>query len=131
MSAATDQSKSEAEARSRGCPYCSGSGQAVVFRRRYDGRRVQDLEVVHRGEVVTRPMPMAVAAHCICPMGEWMRSKIRDLDILSRVPDLSDVLAGRLRWLAEDPTGETPGFEYRAGDARRMRRELGEKIGGR
>lgn len=128
MSDATDQSKDEAWAKSRGCPYCAGSGQAVVFDRRYDGRRVMEREVTHRGEVVTRPMPMVVAAHCVCPMGEWMRSKIRDIDVLARIPNLIDVLAGRSRWLAEDPTGDQPGHEYRTADARRMRRELGEKM---
>jgi hypothetical protein len=105
--AATDQTRDEAQSRSRNCVHCSGSGQATVFDPDFDGRRIVERDVVIRGEVKRSTYAMVVTAHCVCPMGEWMRSKT-DRDVVHRIPALLDVLAGRTRWLAADPTGDRP-----------------------
>lgn len=122
MDVATDRTKDEAESRSRGCPYCAGSGQATLFAADFDGRRVVEREAVVRGEVKWVRTATIAVAHCACPMGRWMRSK-SGRDILPRIPDLNDVLAGRTRWLAHDPTGDMPGHAFRANPAE-MRRKL-------
>ena len=85
---------------SRGCQHCGGSGMATLFRRGYEGSAVK---VWHDHDGRERRTPMRVAAHCSCPMGRWARSKTRDLDTLSRVPDLCLILAGSRQWLASDP----------------------------
>jgi hypothetical protein len=124
----TASDRDQAFEASKTCPRCSGSGQIAVFDRHYDGLQViiwTDLEGKERRRAGR------VVAHCECAMGRWMRSKIRDLDVLAKTPDFIEILAGRSRWLAEDPTGDEPGHEYRAGDARRMRAALGEKLGAR
>lgn len=105
--AATDQTRDEAQSRSRNCVHCSGSGQATVYDPGFDGRRVVDRDVVIRGEIKRSSYAMVVAAHCICPMGEWMRSKA-DRDTIHRIPALLEVLAGRTRWTAQDPMGDRP-----------------------
>lgn len=105
--AATDQTRDDAQARSRHCEYCSGSGQAVVYDRDFDGRRVVERDVIIRGEIKRSTYAMVVTAHCICAMGRWLRSKT-DPDLLRRVPDMTYVLAGTTRWLAADPTGDRP-----------------------
>ncbi len=105
--AATDQTRDEAQGRSRNCPHCSGSGQATVYDRDFDGRRVAERDVIVRGEIKRSSFAMVVTAHCVCPMGEWMRSKA-DRDTIHRIPALLDVLAGRRRWTAQDPMGERP-----------------------
>jgi len=115
-----------AQAASRGCPHCAGSGQAIVFDRDYDGRHVVERECHVHGEAKVIPYAMTVSAHCVCAMGRWMRGRIRDLDVLARTPDFADVLAGRSRWLAQDPTRDEDG-EY-AWDFVRRRRELAAKI---
>lgn len=117
-----------AQAASRDCPHCDGGGYARVYLRQYRGSSVEELEVVDRGGRVTRKaIPVAVNAHCVCALGRWMRSKIRDLDTLARVPDFAESLAGRSRWLARDPTRDEAG-EYRAVSPRQMVRELGEAM---
>lgn len=105
---ATDQTKDEAWEQSRSCRFCHGSGQASVFHPHYDGSAVMMFECVDRdGEIRPKPVAVRVVAHCMCPMGRWMRSKTERL-LLSRIPDLLDVLAGRSRWVADDPMGDRP-----------------------
>ena len=115
--AAQDQSRDEARAKSRGCPYCSGEGTCQVFDPGFDGRRVVLRDVAMRGELKRAMYAMVIGAHCICPMGEWVRSK-SERDILDRIPDLADVLAGRSRYQAQDPTGEGPSPWYAGQPAR-------------
>lgn len=103
----SDQSRDEAQARSRNCEHCSGSGQAIVFDPDYTGRRVVDRQVIRHGEITTKRYAMVVSAHCICPMGRWLRSRT-ERETMDRIPDLADILAGRSRWLANDPTGLKP-----------------------
>jgi hypothetical protein len=126
---AQDRSRDEARERSRGCPHCGGAGLATVFHPRYDGFTSTEVELVdHGGEVVRRDVPARVSAHCICPMGEWMRGKT-DLETIRRIPNLLDVLAGRSRWLARDPTGLTPAAGPR--DLEAMKRGVMVKVGKR
>ncbi len=99
--------RDDAQARSRNCPYCCGSGQAGVFHPLYDGCRVRQ-SIQPDGRLLT--VPAVVAAHCVCPMGRWMRSRFKPED-LRRIPDFGLALAGRLRsggvtWLPYDPTDE-------------------------
>ena len=124
--AATDQTRDEAWLQSRNCPHCSGSGQAIVFDPKYDGRRVVERECLVRGEVKVMLFAMTIVGHCLCPMGRWMRSK-SDRESLLRTPDLLDTLAGRSRWQAQDPTGDVPGHAFRGG-VRGAVRELGESM---
>jgi hypothetical protein len=97
----------------------------LVFHPEYDGHRTAMRQVVERGEVVERPIPMTVAAHCICPIGEWIRART-DREILSGIPFLGDVLVGRGRWQASDPTRDERG-EYSI-DFVRAGRDLAAKM---
>jgi hypothetical protein len=123
---AQDQTKREAEDKSRHCPYCRGAGLVPVFHPAYDTHRTLMREVIYFGEIVTRPIQAIVAAHCLCPMGEWIRVRT-DPDILHRIPLLADVLSGRSRWLAQDPTRDEQG-EYREKSPRRAVAELAESM---
>jgi hypothetical protein len=116
-----------AQAASRDCQHCDGGGFARVYYPEYRGNPAEELPVMERGEVVRRLIPVAVSAHCVCALGRWMRSKIRELDLLARIPDLADVLAGRSRWLAREPTRGERG-ECRPIEPGRARRELGERM---
>lgn len=100
--------RDEAQSQSRHCPRCQGGGLAHVYLRQYRGHRTAELDVLDRGEIVRRVIPAIVAAHCLCPLGRWMRSRIDDRELLSRWPDLADVLAGRSYWLADNPMGDSP-----------------------
>ena len=100
---AKDQSRDEAREQSYGCRFCSGEGACEVFDRRYAGSRVVEVDAVVRGEIKRIRASMVVVAHCICPMGQWVRAKT-SREMLARIPDLADVLDGNSRWLAEDPS---------------------------
>jgi hypothetical protein len=93
----------EAKARSATCPQCDGSGLVPVYDRRYRGHAVEHVAIAGRGGEVERvPIPMHVAAHCLCPMGAWLRQHT-SRELLDRIPSLADVLDGRTRWTTEDP----------------------------
>lgn len=96
-----------ARAASLACEYCHGDGQVQVYDPMYDGRSVVDRDCVVKGEVRNIPFAMRVVAHCSCAMGRWMRSKT-PVDLLPRIPDHVDVLAGRTRWMPMDPTSDGP-----------------------
>lgn len=101
--AATD--RDAAREASRGCEYCGGDGTLHVFHPRYDGGRVIWMESEGPGaEVIRKPFPAVVVAHCTCAAGRWMRRSIKDLEMLRRIPDLAAILEGRSWWLAQDPT---------------------------
>lgn len=88
----------------QGCGRCGGSGVVTVFHPRYTGSVVIAVDVAGPGgEVRKAQQPGRVAAHCVCPMGRWVRSKL-DVETSRRMPDLGDVLEGKSRWLAEDPS---------------------------
>lgn len=89
---------------SRGCPRCGGGGLVTVYHPRYDGRHVVVVEAADaRGELRRVQQPGTAAAHCACPVGRWMRARV-GMDVARRMPDLCDVLDGKSRWLADDPT---------------------------
>jgi hypothetical protein len=100
------------KAESRGCEHCGGAGSATVFRPtprpscpRCGGPLPPDHLACPKCEPRARRVPRTVAAHCVCPYGRWVRSRLAasDPDVCRRCPDLDDVLAGRSLWLAEDP----------------------------
>ena len=119
-----------AERASRDCGHCSGSGQVRV----YHPSRTGDGPIVvrdFRGREWRRPS--AVVAHCSCPMGRWLRACIRASapDLLQRIPDFIEVVGGRSRWLAEDPSIDAesePSAPAHAG-LRRMLDRVAEPIG--
>ncbi len=100
--AADTSERDAAQIASRHCERCCGSGQVLVYDRRYAGRRIGESEVVVRGEIRPVQVGMVAAAQCVCEMGRWMRGRT-EAEMLSRIPDLEAVLAGDSRWLAEDP----------------------------
>jgi hypothetical protein len=81
----------EAKAASVNCPHCDGGGLAYGF---------HPLPVPER-------TPKQVAAHCVCPMGRFMRNRvtIQDAPSLKHIPDFAEILAGRSTWLKDDPSG--------------------------
>lgn len=94
-----------AEGQSRGCVHCEGQGLVTVYHPLHDGSGGR---IIQAADGRRRTIPTRVMAHCDCPLGRWMRSKTTE-DMLARIPMLADVLAGRSRWLAYDPTdGDEP-----------------------
>lgn len=89
---------------SRDCPHCGGNGLATVYRPEYQGRAVEQLQVVRGGgEVEIEAVVVRTVAHCCCPLGQWMRSNVGD-DARRRIPDVITILAGRSLWDLRDPT---------------------------
>lgn len=92
-----------AKRQSAQCGWCDGHGMRQVFHPRYKGSQVIMIDREDdRGEVRKRPTAARVAAHCICPLGRYMRAKTDD-DNRPRIPDLQRVLEGRSLWMAHDP----------------------------
>ncbi len=63
--------RAAAQDASRDCRHCGGEGLVIV-----DGAR------------------STVAAHCVCPMGRWMRGRTPQ-DLIRRIPDYADYLKDR------------------------------------
>ncbi len=82
------------------CPHCRGHGLVTVFHPGYGGLPIVDV-VGAGGEV--RQIPGRVSAHCVCPVGRWMRARTEEAT-LPRIPDLAPVVEGRSRWTMHDPT---------------------------
>jgi hypothetical protein len=90
VSEARDVTRDNARTLSRDCEYCGGHGMARVYYPEYRGDPTEEVACWGRGgEVVRKAIPVAVMAHCVCPLGRWMRGR----------------LDGGSRWLARDPTG--------------------------
>lgn len=108
MAQATNAERDAAKRQSWGCVHCGGEGMAMVFHPRYAGSRtiLEDREN-GRGEVLPMPAAAVVAAHCVCPMGQFMRARV-DEESLRRIPRLQDVFDGRSRYRADDPTATVP-----------------------
>lgn len=68
-----------------GCEYCDNGGQLCVY---------HPLPATRRGR------PDRVAAHCVCPAGRWLRSRLMagDAATCRKVVDLADVLSGAAPW---------------------------------
>jgi hypothetical protein len=85
--------REDAEAASKSCDRCGGCGLTTVYRsREIEGKRI----------------PPTVGAYCVCAFGRWIRGNhaARSPELLRRIPDLANVLAGRSFWLAEMPRPE-------------------------
>lgn len=82
------------------CERCDDSGLVSVYRR----------------PPVPVGTPANVNAHCVCPMGRWMRKRIgqQTPGLLRRIPDLRDILDGRSVWQFEpsDDFEDDDVFEY-------------------
>ncbi len=63
--------RAAAQDASHDCPHCGGEGLVII-----DGAR------------------STVAAHCVCPMGRWMRGRTAQ-DMIRRIPDYADYLRDR------------------------------------
>ena len=80
--------RSEVERLSRDCPFCQGNGMVTVYHPRFandtvgmasDGRRY----------------PTAIAAHCRCDAGNWIRERVPP-ELQARIPRIEDICrAGR------------------------------------
>ncbi len=100
-SESADASKATPEALSRDCEFCSGSGHATIYRLDYTGEPVEQ-RADRTGQL--KPTPLVLAAHCVCPMGRWMRAKTSQ-DLQRRILDLEAILAGTATgWTTDDPT---------------------------
>ena len=80
----------------RTCPHCDGNGLVIVFHPAWDGDRVG---VTSAG----RPFPAEVAAHCLCPVGRWIRERV-EFEEQRRIPRVEDIVAGRSKWLMKPPS---------------------------
>lgn len=77
---------------------------ATVYHRFYEGSQAVYWEHTDKfGEVRTIRSAGTISAHCLCSLGEWMRSQT-DPKLLERIPSLIDVLANRTNYQATDPT---------------------------
>lgn len=86
------------------CEHCGGTGMVTVYHRYYEGSQMVTWEHTDRGgEVHAIRSAGTISAHCVCPKGVWMRENT-DPELLPRIPDLADVLAGRTNYQATDPT---------------------------
>ncbi len=82
------------KAASLGCERCHGGGLVTVFRR----------------PPVPERCPPAVAAHCVCAMGRWMRRRLEAQDpvLARRVVDLDLVLRGPSDWVVDPEFERAP-----------------------
>ena len=88
------------------CDFCNSSGLVTVYHRFYEGSQLVTWEHTGRdGEVKMIRSAGTVSAHCSCGLGQWMRGKTA-AELLPRIPDLADVLAGRTNYQLDDPTIE-------------------------
>ncbi len=100
-----DPELEQARRESRYCRLCGGCGQAIVFHPMWDGSRVVDVprgELDAEGNEISIPTAMEVAAHCRCALGRWIRART-DRDMIARIPDVSEILAGVSLWLLDPP----------------------------
>ena len=99
---ARSQERDDAAARSRSCRVCGGSGMPIVFHRHWTGDRIgHRREYNDLGDLVTVPFAAEVAAHCVCPLGRWIRSKTSDY-LNRRIPDGAAIVERR-SWYSFDP----------------------------
>ena len=90
---------------SRDCPFCEGQGLRTVYHPLYRGNAVSPYSE-------GRMAPLAVAAHCLCPLGLFFRTQC-PADLLRRIPMVSVVArdnSGSLWRL--DPPVDGPAVTY-------------------
>lgn len=107
--ASPPDTREAAESGSRDCPHCGGCGHMRVYHRLFAGDTGgYPQATIEDRHGLTRAIPTAVMAHCVCPLGRWTRSKFRDVTLLGRIPDGEHILSHRSSWLADPPAGRTP-----------------------
>lgn len=75
----------------------------IVFHRHWAGGRIgRRREYNDLGDLVTVPFAAEVAAHCICPLGRWIRSRTEDY-LKGRIPDGAAIIEGRSWYVIEPP----------------------------
>ena len=97
-----DRETAANDPKTRSCDLCGGSGLAVVFHPQYDGAPKAEY-VDHFGE--SKLGPSTAPAHCICPLGRWIRGKLEE-KLRSRFVDLKEVMDGRSTWQVRDKAAE-------------------------
>jgi hypothetical protein len=100
--------KAQAEAASRSCKHCGGSGQAMIYHPLYDGNPTRK---AIRDDGTWTQTAARVVAHCVCPMGRWLRERT-DKDVIKRIPDFQLAIDGKLFsgghcWLSYDPCDDS------------------------
>lgn len=100
--------RDDAAQRSFRCRICEGQGMRLVFHSDGDGaREIAQTIPDGRGGMKTVRIPTQVSAHCICPLGRWMRDKT-DFATRRRIPDVAEILEGYSVWLLEPPGKHDP-----------------------
>ncbi len=79
----------------RTCPHCDGNGRVIVFHPAWDGDRVGKTSA-------GRPFSAEIAAHCLCPVGRWIRERV-EFEEQRRIPRVEDIVTGRSKWLMKPP----------------------------
>ncbi len=83
--------RSEVERVSRDCPFCEGNGMVTVYHPTFTDDPV--------GQAADgRRYPTAIAAHCRCDAGNWIRERVPP-ELQARIPRVEDICLGRSRWL--------------------------------
>lgn len=101
-SEAKSEERDAAASASRNCRLCGGNGTTIAFHRQWSGSRIGRRDGYNElGEPCRIPFAAEVAAHCVCPLGRWMRSKTSDY-INRRIPDGAEIVNGR-SWYSFDP----------------------------
>ena len=83
--------RSEVERASRDCPFCEGHGMVTVYHPRFGSDSPDQSQEARR-------YPTAIAAHCRCAAGKWIRERVPP-EIQARIPRVEDICLGRSRWL--------------------------------
>jgi hypothetical protein len=100
------EERDNAQLLSRNCQLCGGGGMPIVFHREWSGSRIGHREGYNSlEELVQVPFPAEVAAHCVCPLGRWIRSKTSAY-LNRRIPDGADIVNGRSPYGFDEPTIE-------------------------
>lgn len=87
------------EDENRDCPHCGGSGMCLVFHPQHNGTR--EFEMFDYRDRLCK-IATEVAAHCTCPVGEWIRQRTEPA-LQRRIPWVRDIHDGRSKWLLRPP----------------------------
>lgn len=115
--------REESERQSRHCNICEGRGLATLYREGYRGHEAEVIEHPERGH---QQVVMRIMAHCICPLGEWMRARTDD-EMRHVIPDLKVIGEGQYPWSLEDPSLNAMERVHSVRDWRQMLRGIGRK----
>jgi hypothetical protein len=105
-----DNHRRALEDENRDCPHCGGSGMCLVYHPRHNGTR--EFSMLDHRERLCK-IASEVAAHCTCPVGEWIRNRTEPA-LQRRIPWVRDIHEGRSKWLLFPPgeiqasNGEVP-----------------------